>query len=198
MKRTTITLTLILLVSFTTLACIGLGNRPGETPSPAEQSITILENFREQSQESVDSMNNAQPAGPPPPEPEAAKPASEDVSSSDPESSYSEENEYAVSATNFSCTCSVDSPTKSLSLDINGDELTYAGNVYNKIADNTYKYSWMGYYILQSGEGEDKTSTQVDEERHNVIILADDGFVLESYQGDESSACCFHTFTLNK
>ncbi len=198
MKRTTIALTIILLVSFTTLACIGFGNRPGETPSPAEQSITIIENFAEQSQESVDSMNNAQPADPPPPEPEPAKPASEDVSSSDPESSYSEENEYAVSGTSFGCTCSVDGNTMTLSLEIDGDQLTYAGNVYDKIAENTFKRSYMGYYILQSGEGEDKTSTQVDEERHDIIILTDDGFISEHYQGDESSACCFHTFTLNK
>jgi hypothetical protein len=198
MKRKTITLTIILFVSLTTLACIGFGDRPGETPSPAEQSITILENLAEQSQESGDSGNNVQPADPPLPEPEPTKPASGDVSSSDPESTHSEENEYAVSATNFSCTCSVDSATRSLSLDINGDELTYAGNVYNKIADNTYKYSWMGYYILQSGEGENKTSTQVDEEQHNVIILTEDGFVSEHYQGDEGSPCCYHTFTLEK
>lgn len=108
------------------------------------------------------------------------------------------ENEYAVSATDFNCICSIDSPTRSVNLEINGDELTYAGKVYSKIADNTYKYSFMSYYILESGEGENKTSTKVDEEHHSVIILTDDGFVMEHYKGEESSPCCFHTFTLNK
>jgi hypothetical protein len=56
----------------------------------------------------------------------------------------------------------------------------------------------MGYYILVSGEGDNKTSTQVEEERRDVIILTEDGFISEHYQGEESSPCCFHTFTLNK
>lgn len=108
------------------------------------------------------------------------------------------EKEYAVSATNFNCICSVDSPTRSVNLEINGDELTYAGEIYSKIAENTYKYSFMGYYILNSGEGENKTSTKVDEEHHSIIILTADGFVMEHYKGEESSPCCFHTFSLNE
>ncbi len=107
------------------------------------------------------------------------------------------EKEYAVSATNFGCICSVNNPTKSIELKIEGDQLEYAGNIYNKISENTYKRSYMGYYILESGEGENKTSTQVDEERHDIIILTKDGFISEHYQGDESSPCCFHTFTFN-
>jgi hypothetical protein len=198
MKRTIITLTIILLVSLNSLACIGLGSRPGETPSPAEQSLTIIENWSEQSEESTDSMNNSQPADPPSPEQESAKLASGDIQSSDTESSNNEVNEYAVSATNFGCTCSIDTSTMSISLDIDGDQLTYAGNVYNKIADNTYKRTYMGYYINVSGEGDNKTTTQVDEERHDIIILTEDGFISEHYQGDEPSPCCFHTFTLNK
>ena len=198
MKRTIITLTIILIVSLTSLACIGLGSRPGETPSPAEQSLTILENLSEQSEESTDSMNNTQPADPPSPEHESAKPASGDIKSSDTKSSNNEENKYAVSATNFGCTCSIDTSTISIVLDINGDQLTYAGNVYDKISENTYKRSYMGYYILQSGEGENITQTQVDEERHDVIIVTKDGFISEHYQGDEGSPCCYHTFSLTK
>lgn len=198
MKKITITLTIILFVSLTTLSCIGFNTRPGETPSPAEQSITILENWSEQSEESSDSMNNAQPADQPPPESESAKPASGDISSSDSESSYSEEKEYAVSATNNGCICSVDNPIMSIELKIDGDQLEYAGNIYNKISENTYKRSYMGYYISVSGEGDNKTSTQVDEERHDIIILTDNGFISEHYQGEESSPCCYHTFTFNK
>jgi hypothetical protein len=198
MKSKTITVTIILFVLLTTLACIGLGSRPGETPSPAEQSITILENFNKQNEGTSPNSINSQPVDPPPSEPGPAKPASGNVSSSDPESPYSEENEYSVTGTNFGCTCSVDGNTLTLSLDINGDQLTYAGNVYDKIAENTYKRSYMGYYILESGEGENKTSTQVDEERHDTIILTEEGFISEHYQGDEGSPCCYHTFTTLK
>lgn len=108
------------------------------------------------------------------------------------------EREYAVSATNNGCICSVDNPIMSIELKIDGDQLEYAGNVYNKISENTYKRSYMGYYIVVSGEGDNKTSTQVDEERHDIIILTDDGFISEHYQADESSPCCIHTFTFNK
>lgn len=198
MNRKALAIIIILVVSLTTLACIGFGTPRGETPSPAEQSLTILENWAEQSEESTDSMNNAQPADQPPPEPESPKPASGDISSSDSESSYSEENEYAISATNNGCICSVDNSTVLIEMKIDGDQLEYAGNVYNKISENTYKRSYMGYYIMVSGEGDNKTSTQVDEERHDIIILTDDGFVSEHYQGEESSPCCYHTFTLNK
>lgn len=107
-------------------------------------------------------------------------------------------NEYAVSATNFGCTCSVDNSSMSIELKIDGNQLEYAGNVYNKVAENTYKRSYMGYYILESGEGDIKTSTQVDEERHDIIILTENGFISEHYQGDESSPCCYHTFTMHK
>lgn len=198
MKRNAIALTIILFVSFTTLACIGFGTSPGETPSPAEQSITILENFNKQNEETNPNSNNSQPADPPPPERGQAKPASGNVSSSGSESPYNEENEYSVTGTNFGCTCSVDGNTMTLSLDIIGDQLTYAGNVYDKIAENTYKRTYMGYYLNVSGEGENKVTTQIDEERHDIIILTEDGFISEHYQGDESSACCYHTFTLQK
>ena len=62
MKRTIITLTIILLVSLNSLACIGLGSRPGETPSPVEQSLTIFQNLEKLNEEANSSMNNAQPA----------------------------------------------------------------------------------------------------------------------------------------
>ena len=120
------------------------------------------------------------------------------VTAPDSESFFSEEKEYSVTGTNFGCTCSVDGNTLTLSLDIDGDQLTYADKVYDKIAENTYKRTYMGYYLNVSGEGENKITTQIDEERHDIIILTEDGFISEHYQGDESSPCCYHTFTLNK
>ena len=110
--------------------------------------------------------------------------------------------EYSVTAANFDCVCQVDGNV-SVEFNFKGDqlEITNAGggvNVYDKIGENTYKKSWMGYYILQSGSGENMTETKVDEERSVVIILNDDGYVMEHYQGTSSSPCCFHTFTQTK
>ena len=119
-------------------------------------------------------------------------------SSSDVESDLSRPFEYSITAQNFNCTCSVDGNNQVVEFKFNGDQLEYAGNLYDKIAENTYKRSFMGYYILESGEGENKTSTQVDEERHVVIILTDDGFNLEHFQADEGSPCCYYTFTVEK
>jgi hypothetical protein len=199
MNKKIITITIILLVLFTSLACLGSSGRVDETPDPASQSLTIIQNLEKQNEESSSSMNNApQEIAPVESEREPENPNSSSSSSEEIESKISEEQDYSVSATNFGCTCSVDSNTMTISLDINGDQLTYAGNIYNKIADNTYKRSYMGYYILQSGEGENITQTQVDEERHDLIIITNDGFISEHYQGDEGSPCCYHTFTMNK
>ncbi len=118
--------------------------------------------------------------------------------SSGVESDLSRPNEYSLTAQNFNCTCSVDGNNQVVEFKFNGDQLEYAGNVYDKIAENTYKRSFMGYYILESGEGENKTSTKVDEERHVIIILTDDGFNLEHYQADEGSPCCYYTFKMEK
>ncbi|MDO9086144.1 MAG: hypothetical protein Q7U53_08055 [Anaerolineaceae bacterium] len=118
--------------------------------------------------------------------------------SSDAEADLSGANEYSLTAQNFNCICSVDGNNQVVEFKFNGDQLEYAGNQYNKIAENTYKRSFMGYYILESGEGENKTSTQVDEERHTIIIITDDGFNLENYQADEGSPCCYYTFTKEK
>jgi len=110
--------------------------------------------------------------------------------------------EYAVTATNFDCTCQVDGNV-TVEFNFKGDQLefTNAGggvDIYEKIGENTYKRSWMGYYILSSGEGDEATETKVEEERSAVIILNDSGYVMEHYQGSSSSPCCFHTFTHSK
>ena len=79
-----------------------------------------------------------------------------------------------------------------------GDQLFFGEGegeqVFEKIGENTYKRSWMGYYILVV-DGKD---TQVDEERSAVIILTNDGYLMEHYQGSNSSPCCVYTFTQTK
>jgi len=85
-----------------------------------------------------------------------------------------------------------------IALDIQDDKLFFnlpdgTSNEFVKVGPNTYKRSYMGYYILVDSEtGEE---TRVDEERHDVIILTEDGFISEYYQGTEGSPCCFHTYT---
>lgn len=104
-------------------------------------------------------------------------------------------NTYSVSAQDFNCICQVDGNV-SVELRVNGDQLEIvdtngSAQVYDKIGENTYKRSWMGYYIDTTGGKE----TKVDEERSVVIVLNNNGYMMEHYQGSESSPCCVHTFT---
>lgn len=147
-------------------------------PSTAEQPVSTPE-------------PTSQPVLPPQPE-----------AQTEPETETAGLKEYSVAATNFNCTCQV-SGNVTVEFNIKGDQLEYPNggggvDVYEKIGENTYKRSWMGYYILSSGEGEDATETKVDEERSVVIILNDSGYVMEHYQGTSSSPCCFYTFTNTK
>lgn len=111
--------------------------------------------------------------------------------------------EYSVNATNFECICQA---TGNMTVDFNftGDqvEITNEGGgatfVYDKIGDNKYQRSYMGYYILTSGEGDQVTETKVEEEQHIVIILTSNGYVMEAYKGSSSSPCCYYTFTIEK
>lgn len=119
---------------------------------------------------------------------------------SNAETANSGEHTYAVSATNFGCTCQVDG-NMTVGFNILSDKLEYSvfggtPDVYEKTGENTYKRTFMGYYILSSGSGAQATETVVEEERHTVIILNNGGYVMEHYQGEESSPCCYHTFTL--
>jgi hypothetical protein len=107
--------------------------------------------------------------------------------------------EYTVSATNNGCTCQVNG-NMSLALDIQGDSLFYnlpdgTSQEFMKINDNMFKRSYMGYYILVDSSSGQEVETRVDEERHDVIILTQSGFISEHYQGNEGSPCCYHTFT---
>ena len=120
--------------------------------------------------------------------------------SSDPIALNTGEHTYAVAATNFDCTCQVDGDMR-VGLNVSGDQLEYSvsggvPDIYQKIGENTFKRTFMGYYILSSGSGSQATETVVEEERHTIIILNNQGYILEHYQGAEASPCCFHTFTL--
>ena len=102
--------------------------------------------------------------------------------------------EYSVSATDFDCTCQVDGNVTQ-AIRVEGDQLFLGGvgdeQVYDKISENKYKRSWMGYYIsVVDGE-----EIRVDEEKSTVITLTDTGYVMEHISGTGSSPCCFHTFT---
>jgi len=105
--------------------------------------------------------------------------------------------EYSVTSQNFDCICQ-ETGTVTQELKIEGDKLVLGDQTFDKIGDNSYRRSWMGYYILVSGEGENKTETKVDEERSVVITLTDTGYTMEHFQGASSSPCCIHTFTENK
>ena len=129
-------------------------------------------------------------------EPEYQAPASPGTSAV---TANSGKHDYAVAATNFHCTCQVDGDVV-VEFTIQEDRLEYslfggAPDVYEKIGENTYKRTFMGYYILSSGSGAQATETVVEEERHSVIILNDQGYIMEQYQGADSSPCCYHTFT---
>ncbi len=104
--------------------------------------------------------------------------------------------EYTVTAQNFDCICS-ETGTITKELTIVGDQLHIGKLVFDNIGGNSYKRSWMGYYILVSGEGENKTETRVEEIQSSVIILTDTGYILENYKGDSGSPCCIYTFTKN-
>lgn len=129
--------------------------------------------------------------------PEAAQPES-----AQPEVESAGPKEYSVTAQDFDCVCQVHGNV-TRELIIKGDLLEIpndqgGAHVYEKISENTYRRSWMGYYILVEGEGENATETKVEEERSIVIILTDGGYVMEHYQGTSGSPCCIHTFTQTK
>lgn len=106
--------------------------------------------------------------------------------------------EYSVTGTNDGCICSVGG-NMMISLDVQDDKLFFnpggTSHEFRKINENTFKKSYMGYYILVDTTVDPQVETRVDEEQHDIIILTKDGFISEHYQGTESSPCCFHTYT---
>ena len=107
--------------------------------------------------------------------------------------------EYTVSATDNGCICST-SGNMMVSMEVEGDKLIYSpsggtSDEYQKIDVNTFKRTFMGYYILVDRSSGQEIETRVDEEHHVVIILTETGFIMEHYQGNESSPCCYYTCT---
>ncbi len=119
--------------------------------------------------------------------------------SMDSESKNAGTHEYSTQATNFGCVCQVDGNV-TVNFNFVGNQLEFTNpgggvDVYEKVETGKFKRTFMGYYILTSGSGAQATDTVVEEERHVVIILTDSGYIMEHYQGDASSPCCYHTFT---
>jgi len=107
--------------------------------------------------------------------------------------------EYSVTGTDNGCVCSV-SGNMMISLEIQDEKLFFnlpdgTSQEFQKINDNTFKRSYMGYYILVDTTVNPEIETRVDEERHSIIKLTQDGFVMENFKGNESSPCCYHTYT---
>jgi len=125
-----------------------------------------------------------------------------DSSGSDTERVVAGQHEYAVTATNFECVCQ-ETANMTVDFKFTGDqvEITNEGGspmVYDKISDNKYQRTFMGYYILTSGEGDQATETKVEEENRTVIILTGNGYVMENYKGETGSPCCYYTFEIQK
>ena len=180
---------LIVGVIFVTMACIGGSESPwwgsnySKEDEDASQSVDVIEE---------DSASSAPEQPVSRPQPANQSGASQ---SSQAEINNGGTNEYSVSAQDFNCICQVDGNVN-VELRVNGDQLEVVdanggAQVYEKIGENTFKKSWMGYYILMV----DGVETKVDEERSTVITLNDNGYTMEHYQGSESSPCCIHDFT---
>ena len=187
---------IILITLFFSLAC-SIGLEGIGISDAQEPSNPIKEMFE---QETLTAIENEE-AGSAPAE-ATAVPEYQSVISpgSDMERVVAGSHEYAVAATNFECTCQ---ETANMSVDFNftGDQvaITNGGGgatmVYDKIDENKYQRSYMGYYILMSGEGDQATETKVDEEQRVLISLTGNGYVMESFKGSASSPCCYYTFT---
>jgi len=111
--------------------------------------------------------------------------------------------EYSIIASNFDCTCqATDNMTVDIKFTGNQVEITNGGGgatmVYDKISENKYEKTDMGYYILVEGVGDQATETKVEEENHTVISFSTNGYIMESFKGPSSTPCCYYTFTIEK
>jgi hypothetical protein len=136
------------------------------------------------------------------PEPEYQPADSQSSGGLNPETANAGSHEYSVEATNFDCTCQVSGNITPI-INFKGDQVEFAngdgtGLFYDKIGDNTYKRTYMGFYILQNGSGAQATLTSVDEERRDVIIFNSSGYIMEFYQGSSETPCCYYTNNIVK
>jgi hypothetical protein len=136
------------------------------------------------------------------PEPEYQPADSQSSGDLNPETANAGTHEYSVEATNFNCTCQASGNITPI-INFTAGQVEFAnadgsGLFYDKIGENTYKRTWMGYYILQNGSGAQATETKVDEERATMLIFSSSGYRMESYQGTEATPCCYYTNTIVK
>ncbi len=191
------TIPLVLFISFILLACSismeGINFSDDEQLNRLGTGTAIRELLNELTEEAP---SGGVDAPPPVAEPTAIlQPTA--AAAPDPEPPTNTTAEYSVTAQNFDCICQ-ETGTVSQEFKFVGDQLQVGDLIFEKIDNNLYKRSWMGYYILVSGEGDNKTETQVEESRSTVIKLTDTGYIMENYQGDSGSPCCINTFTKNK
>ena len=183
-----IVIPMLVVVLMITMACNISYEGIDFTDKPETPLIEINPETEEQSQPQMPQQ------AVPTPEPTYQREESKDPEA---EAEKSETNEYSVTAENFDCICQVNGNVTQV-LSVKGDQLFFGEGegeqVYEKIGENTYKRSWMGYYILR----EDGKDTKVDEEQSTVIILTDNGHIMEHYKGSNSSPCCVYTFTQTK
>ena len=161
-----------------------------------------LETHHQQTMDAEEGQNGSAPADATP-EPEY-QPADSQGSGGDqnPESANAGTHEYSVEATNFNCTCQASGNITPI-INFTAGQVEFAnadgsGLFYDKIGENTYKRTWMGYYILQNGSGAQATETKVDEEQATVLIFSSSGYRMESYQGSSETPCCYYTNTIVK
>jgi hypothetical protein len=197
MKKKFVVITIILLTFIVMMACdLGILDTSGtEEPysNPYEQPY-----YQTQiAQETNDGSGSADT-----PKSEWQPSIPQDSGDQNPETANAGTHEYSVEATNFDCTCQVDGNITPI-IKFTGNQVEFpnadgSGFVYDKIGDNTYKRTYMGYYILQNGSGAQVTSTVVDEEQHTVLIFSSSGYIMENYQGSSETPCCYYTNTIVK
>ncbi len=133
---------------------------------------------------------------------QAAAPASAPAVASavsDVEQSVSGSHEYSAVSSNFTCVCQ---ETENMIVDFEFSEsqvaVDFGGGepqVFEKIGENQYQITRMGYYILREREGDPTSDIKVDREERTVITLTDTGYVMDNYQGEDASPCCTYTMT---
>jgi hypothetical protein len=138
------------------------------------------------------------------PEPghQAAAPASAPAvaaAGTDVEQSASGPHEYSSVSSNFTCICQ---ESGNLVVDFQFSEgqaeIGFGGGepeVFEKIGENQYQNTRMGYYILREREGDPSSDVKVDREERTVITLTDTGYVMDNYHGEDTSPCCRFTMT---
>ena len=192
-----IVIPLILLVLFISLACSismeGINFSDDEQLNRQGTGTAISEFLNELTEEAP----SGEVGGPPPVAEPTAIVQPTIAAAPDPEPPTNTTAEYSVTAQNFDCICQ-ETGMVTQEFKFVGDQLQIGDMIFDKIDNNTYKRSWMGYYILVSGEGENKTETQVEESRSSIIILTDTGYIMENYQGESGSPCCINTFIKNE